>query len=121
MASCLLYPNFFVCIGGHNLRCKQKAHFEKKNRHKILIAGGGIAGLVFALAAKRKGFDAVVFEKDLTAVRGEGRERGPIQLLSSALSLLESIDRDAAAEIIKAGYAIGDMDNGIVDGITSEW
>ena len=29
----------------------------------------------FALAAKRKGFDVVVFEKDLSAVRGEGQYR----------------------------------------------
>ncbi|KAL0397521.1 UNVERIFIED_CONTAM: Zeaxanthin epoxidase, chloroplastic [Sesamum calycinum] len=83
---------------------------------KILVAGGGIAGLVFGLAAKRSGFDVKVFEKDLTAVRGEGRERGPIQLLSSALGLLEAIDKDVAREIMGAGHVTGDRNCGLADG-----
>ncbi|KAL0429315.1 UNVERIFIED_CONTAM: Zeaxanthin epoxidase, chloroplastic [Sesamum radiatum] len=88
---------------------------------KILVAGGGIAGLVFGLAAKRSGFDVKVFEKDLTAVRGEGRERGPIQLLSSALGLLEAIDKDVAREIMGAGHVTGDRNCGLADGRSGEW
>ncbi|KAL0379929.1 UNVERIFIED_CONTAM: Zeaxanthin epoxidase, chloroplastic [Sesamum angustifolium] len=88
---------------------------------KILVAGGGIAGLVFGLAAKRSGFDVKVFEKDLTAVRGEGRERGPIQLLSSALGLLEAIDKDVAREIMGAGHVTGDRNCGLADGRSGDW
>ncbi|KAI9085968.1 hypothetical protein K1719_032045 [Acacia pycnantha] len=54
---------------------------------RILVAGGGIGGLVFALAAKRKGFEVLVFEKDLSAIRGEGQYRGPIQIQSNALAV----------------------------------
>ncbi|KAK4414412.1 protein N-terminal asparagine amidohydrolase [Sesamum alatum] len=88
---------------------------------KILVAGGGIGGLVFGLAAKRSGFDVKVFEKDLTAVRGEGMERGPIQLLSSALSLLEGIDKDVAREIMGAGHVTGDRNCGLADGRSGDW
>ncbi|CAI9758806.1 unnamed protein product [Fraxinus pennsylvanica] len=73
---------------------------ERKLR--ILVAGGGIGGLVFALAAKKKGFDVVVFEKDLSAIRGEGQYRGPIQIQSNALATLEAIDVDVAEEVMSA-------------------
>lgn len=92
---------------------------EKKLR--ILVAGGGIGGLVFALAAKRKGFEVVVFEKDLSAIRGEGQYRGPIQLQSNALAALEAIDMDVAEEVMSAGCITGDRINGLVDGISGTW
>ncbi|KAL3626767.1 hypothetical protein CASFOL_029339 [Castilleja foliolosa] len=94
---------------------------NNNNKLKILIAGGGIAGLGFALMAKRSGFDVTVFEKDMTAIRGEGWDRGPIQLLSSALGLLEDVDNDVVREISKAGYVTGDRANGLADGITGNW
>lgn len=47
---------------------------------KVLIAGAGIGGLVLAVALIKKGIDVVVFERDLTAIRGEGKYRGPIQV-----------------------------------------
>ncbi|KAF5187835.1 Zeaxanthin epoxidase protein [Thalictrum thalictroides] len=94
------------------------------NEHKklkILIAGGGIGGLVFALAAKKKGFDVVVFERDLSAIRGEGQYRGPIQIQSNALGALEAIDLEVAEEVMKAGCITGDRINGLVDGISGSW
>ncbi|KAK4426369.1 Zeaxanthin epoxidase, chloroplastic, partial [Sesamum alatum] len=92
---------------------------EKKLR--VMVAGGGIGGLVFALAAKRKGFEVVVFEKDLSAVRGEGQYRGPIQIQSNALAALEAIDMDVAEEVMCAGCITGDRINGLVDGISGSW
>ncbi|XP_057768951.1 zeaxanthin epoxidase, chloroplastic [Salvia miltiorrhiza] len=92
---------------------------EKKLR--ILVAGGGIGGLVFALAAKRKGFDVVVFERDLSAIRGEGQYRGPIQIQSNALAVLEAIDMGVAEEVLSAGCITGDRINGLVDGISGNW
>lgn len=94
---------------------------EKKTKLKILIAGGGIGGLVFALAAKKKGFDVVVFEKDLSAIRGEGQYRGPIQIQSNALAALEAIDMEVAEELMEAGCVTGDRINGLVDGVSGTW
>lgn len=92
---------------------------QKKLR--ILVAGGGIGGLVFALAAKKKGFEVVVFEKDLSAVRGEGQYRGPIQIQSNALAALEAIDLDVAEEVMRVGCITGDRINGLVDGVSGTW
>jgi len=47
---------------------------------RVLITGGGIGGLVLAVGLLKKGFDVHVFERDLTAIRGEGKYRGPIQV-----------------------------------------
>lgn len=88
---------------------------------RVLVAGGGIGGLVFALAAKKKGFEVAVFEKDLSAVRGEGQYRGPIQVQSNALAALEAIDLDVADEIMRVGCITGDRINGLVDGISGTW
>lgn len=92
---------------------------EKKVR--VLVAGGGIGGLVLALAAKKKGFEVMVFEKDLSAVRGEGQYRGPIQIQSNALAALEAIDMDVAEQVMAAGCVTGDRINGLVDGISGNW
>ncbi|XP_038901320.1 zeaxanthin epoxidase, chloroplastic [Benincasa hispida] len=88
---------------------------------RILVAGGGIGGLVFALAAKRKGFDVVVFEKDISAIRGEGQYRGPIQIQSNALAALEAIDFEVAEEVMRVGCITGDRINGLVDGVSGNW
>ncbi|XP_059293645.1 zeaxanthin epoxidase, chloroplastic [Lycium ferocissimum] len=88
---------------------------------KVLVAGGGIGGLVFALAAKKKGFEVLVFERDLSAIRGEGQYRGPIQIQSNALAALEAIDMDVAEDIMNAGCITGQRINGLVDGISGNW
>lgn len=76
---------------------------------------------MFALAALRKGFDVTVFERDISAVRGEGQYRGPIQVQSNALAALEAIDPAVADEIMAAGCITGDRINGLVDGISGSW
>ncbi|XP_010547517.1 PREDICTED: zeaxanthin epoxidase, chloroplastic-like [Tarenaya hassleriana] len=93
----------------------------EKEKLRVLVAGGGIGGLVFALAAKRKGFDVAVFEKDLSAIRGEGQYRGPIQIQSNALAALEAIDMGVAEEVMEAGCITGDRINGLVDGVSGSW
>lgn len=92
-----------------------------KRKLRVLVAGGGIGGLVFALAAKRKGFEVLVFEKDMSAIRGEGQYRGPIQVQSNALAALEAIDLEVAEEVMKAGCITGDRINGLVDGVSGSW
>uniref|UniRef100_A0A1J3J267 Zeaxanthin epoxidase, chloroplastic n=1 Tax=Noccaea caerulescens TaxID=107243 RepID=A0A1J3J267_NOCCA len=99
---------------------KREVVAEKK-KSRVLVAGGGIGGLVFALAAKKKGFDVLVFEKDLSAIRGEGQYRGPIQIQSNALAALEAIDTDVAEEVMEAGCITGDRINGLVDGVSGTW
>ncbi|XP_027911316.1 zeaxanthin epoxidase, chloroplastic-like isoform X2 [Vigna unguiculata] len=94
---------------------------EEKRKLRVLVAGGGIGGLVLALAAKHKGYAVKVFEKDLSAVRGEGRHRGPIQLLSSALAVLEAIDQSVAWQIMEAGCVTANRTNGLADGLSGEW
>lgn len=88
---------------------------------RVLVAGAGIGGLVFALAAKKRGLDVVVFERDLTAIRGEGQYRGPIQIQSNALAALEAVDVGVAEEVMASGCVTGDRINGLVDGLTGEW
>ncbi|KAJ6397261.1 hypothetical protein OIU84_026842 [Salix udensis] len=100
---------------------ESKGKQSEKRKLKVLVAGGGIGGLVFALAAKRKGFEVMVFEKDLSAVRGEGQYRGPIQIQSNALAALEAIDLEVAEEVMRAGCITGDRINGLVDGVSGTW
>lgn len=88
---------------------------------RILIAGAGIGGLVLALAAKKKGFNVKVLERDVSAIRGEGEYRGPIQIQSNALAALEAIDKDVAEEVMQNGCITGDRINGLVDGISGAW
>jgi zeaxanthin epoxidase len=88
---------------------------------KVVIAGAGIGGLVLALGLLKKGFKVQVLERDLTAIRGEGKYRGPIQVQSNALAALEAIDVDVAERIMAAGCITGDRINGLCDGVTGEW
>ena len=59
---------------------ENEAEVGEMQRTKVLIAGAGITGLVTALGLLKQGFDVVIFERDLTAIRGEGKYRGPIQV-----------------------------------------
>ncbi len=56
------------------------AKAEASGLPRVLIAGGGIGGLVAAVALIKRGYPVQVFERDLTAIRGEGKYRGPIQV-----------------------------------------
>ncbi|KAG1671989.1 hypothetical protein FOA52_013362 [Chlamydomonas sp. UWO 241] len=88
---------------------------------RVLIAGAGIGGLVLAVALLKKGFHVTVFERDMTAIRGEGKYRGPIQVQSNALGALEAIDPEVADEIMAEGCITGDRINGLCDGVTGDW
>ncbi|KAM0072090.1 putative zeaxanthin epoxidase [Helianthus debilis subsp. tardiflorus] len=119
---CANYISRKRCILNAKRSNNTEANNEKKERKvRILIAGGGVGGLVLALAAKQSGFEVKVFEKDLSAVRGEGRHRGPIQLLSSALGILVGIDKGVADQIMEAGCVTGNRVNGLADGLSGDW
>ena len=62
---------------------------------KVVIAGAGIGGLVLAVGLLKRGFEVTVLERDMTAIRGEGKYRGPIQVraLTPLLLLLVAAER----------------------------
>jgi hypothetical protein len=67
--------------GTENASSSADADFLNIDRPvRVLVAGGGIAGLVLAVALLKKGLDVRIFEQDVTAIRGEGKYRGPIQV-----------------------------------------
>ncbi|GKV21563.1 hypothetical protein SLEP1_g31533 [Rubroshorea leprosula] len=53
----------------------------------------------------------------MSAIRGEGQFRGPIQLQSNALAALEAIDLEVAEKVMQAGCVVGNKINGLLDGI----
>lgn len=138
--------------GGHSSAATDHP-IENKSQQKgpkILIAGAGIGGLVLAVGLLKRGFEVKVFEKNITAIRGEGKYRGPIQVSSgqrllsvlccpqstatvsellsaflqvqsNALAALEAIDKEMADKILAEGCITGDRINGLVDGATGKW
>jgi len=44
-----------------------------------------------------------VFERDASAIRGEGKYRGPIQIQSNALAALQAIDTSTAEAVMSSG------------------
>ncbi|PSC71770.1 zeaxanthin epoxidase [Micractinium conductrix] len=88
---------------------------------KVVIAGAGIGGLVLAVGLLKRGFDVTVLERDMTAIRGEGKYRGPIQIQSNALGALEALDARVAERVYEEGCITGDRVNGLCDGVTGDW
>ena len=84
---------------------------------KVLVAGGGIAGLVAAAACRRKGMEVRVFEK----VKKYEPFGGPIQLQCNAQGALDSIDPAMAEAVTAKGTITGDRVNGLLDGVSGEW
>eukprot|EP00887_Chlorella_sp_A99_P007153 scaffold2.g7153.t1 len=88
---------------------------------RVIVAGGGIGGLLMAAGLLKRGFDVVVLERDLTSIKGEGKYRGPIQIQSNALAALEAVDEGIAEQVCAGGCATGDRINGLCDGVTGDW
>ena len=47
--------------------------------------------------------EVTVFERDASAIRGEGKYRGPIQIQSNALAALQAIDKTTAEAVMSTG------------------
>ena len=100
------------------VRCAaSSAETSGKNLPKVLVAGGGIAGLITAAACRMKGMDVRVFEK----VRKYEPFGGPIQLQCNAQGALDSISPEMAEEVMEKGTITGDRVNGLLDGVSGEW
>ena len=84
---------------------------------KVIVAGGGIGGLTFALAAQERGLDVQVFER----VKQYKPFGGPIQMQCNALGALEAISPAFAEDVISTGCVTGDRINGLLDGVSGRW
>ena len=84
---------------------------------EVLVAGGGIAGLITALSLQRKGMKVKVFEK----VKEYKLFGGPIQLQCNAQGALDSIAPDVLEQIWEKSTITGDRVNGLLDGGAGDW
>jgi zeaxanthin epoxidase len=76
---------------------------------RVVIAGGGVAGLVAAAACHAKGMEVAIFEQaSQYAPYG-----GPIQIQSNALRALQRINPTIYEEIVKAGTVTADRVSGL--------
>lgn len=81
----------------------------KEKPLRVIVAGGGVAGLVTAAACHAKGMQVAIFEQaSQYAPYG-----GPIQIQSNALRALERINPTVYEEILKAGTVTADRVSGL--------
>ena len=78
------------------------AHASAPPRGRIAVVGAGVAGVAAALALRRRGYDAVVYE----AQRAANCAHAGITLSSAALAALRRIDATVAEAVIAAGDVI---------------
>ena len=75
----------------------------------VLVAGGGLAGLVTAAACHAKGMKVAIFEQASTyAPYG-----GPIQIQSNALRAIQQISQECYEELVAAGTVTADRVSGL--------
>ena len=86
-----------VAVRSTTVEMSATSEGEKKNGPEVLVAGGGIAGLIAAAACRRKGMKVKVFEK----VKKYEPFGGPIQLQCNAQGALDSIDPVMAEEVME--------------------
>ena len=75
----------------------------------VLIAGGGLAGLVVASACHAKGMKVALFEQ----ASSYAPYGGPIQIQSNALRALQRINPTIYEELVKAGTVTADRVSGL--------
>jgi len=91
---------------------------SEQNPLKVLIAGAGVGGLALANSlSKNPKMDVTVLEQ----TDKFKRFGGPIQLASNALTVLNEMDQTVYDEIMEKFTFTGDKENGIKDGIRTEW
>lgn len=89
-----------------------------ENPLKVIIAGAGVGGLALANSlSKNPNMEVVVLER----TDEFKRFGGPIQLASNALKILDEMDTNVYNSIMDKFTFTGDKENGIKDGIRTEW
>mgnify|MGYP000026221438 FL=1 len=76
---------------------------------RVLITGGGIAGLVTAAACHAKGMKVQIFEQ----ASSYSPYGGPIQIQSNALRALERINKQVYDEVVRCGTITADRVSGL--------
>ena len=76
---------------------------------RVLVAGGGLAGLVTAAACHAKGMKVALFEQ----ASSYAPYGGPIQIQSNALRAIERINKDVYDELVAAGTVTADRVSGL--------
>lgn len=88
------------------------------NPLRVLIAGAGVGGLTLAnVLSKQDNMHVTVLEQT-SAFKRFG---GPIQLASNAMQILSEMDANLYAQVREKFTVTGDKENGIKDGIRTEW
>ncbi|VEU34062.1 unnamed protein product [Pseudo-nitzschia multistriata] len=91
---------------------------SEQNPLKVIIAGGGVGGLALAnTLTKNPNMEVTVLER----TDQFKRFGGPIQLASNALKILNEMDTTVYDQIMDKFTFTGDKENGIKDGIRTEW
>mmetsp|Transcript_19792 Transcript_19792/g.27471 ORF Transcript_19792/g.27471 Transcript_19792/m.27471 type:complete len:616 (+) Transcript_19792:174-2021(+) len=75
----------------------------------VLVAGGGLAGLVTAAACHAKGMKVAIFEQ----ASSYAPYGGPIQIQSNALRAIQSISNECYEELVAAGTVTADRVSGL--------
>mmetsp|Transcript_14088 Transcript_14088/g.21717 ORF Transcript_14088/g.21717 Transcript_14088/m.21717 type:complete len:623 (+) Transcript_14088:304-2172(+) len=76
---------------------------------RVLIAGGGLAGLVAAAACHAKGMKVAIFEQ----ASSYAPYGGPIQIQSNALRAIQRISPKCYEELVQAGTVTADRVSGL--------
>jgi zeaxanthin epoxidase len=88
------------------------------NPLNVLIAGAGVGGLTLAKVLTSMPHMKVTILEQTSEFKRFG---GPIQLASNALQLLKEMDEPCYNQIVDKFTTTGDKENGIKDGIRTEW
>lgn len=86
---------------------------------RVIIAGAGVGGLALANALSKQ--SPLINVRVIERTDEFKRFDGPIQLASNALEVIKTIDGDVFDSVMEKFTFTGDKENGIKDGIRSEW
>jgi zeaxanthin epoxidase len=81
----------------------------KEDPLRVIIAGGGLAGLISAAACHAKGMKVAIFEQ----ASSYAPYGGPIQIQSNALRAIQRINPTCYEELVKAGTVTADRVSGL--------
>ncbi|CAJ1919943.1 unnamed protein product [Cylindrotheca closterium] len=81
----------------------------KEEPLRVLVAGGGLAGLVTAAACHAKGMKVAIFEQ----ASSYAPYGGPIQIQSNALRAIQRISPKCYEELVEAGTVTADRVSGL--------
>jgi zeaxanthin epoxidase len=103
-------------IHGKKSTAEKNDIISARNPLKVVIAGGGLAGLLAAINFRNAGVEVTVAEKAKTYLK----LGGPIQLAPNGIGVLKAIDENLYDEVHKVSRPFWGTQSGLCDGITGE-